>query len=72
LAEDQIPKKKKEVNLEKDLDRILDDYDAYKDLNNRNSNQNNYTNNTSKKFIWGYPKKNPNAPKKYYSKKDKK
>ncbi len=69
LSEDQIMKKKKDFNLESNLDKILDNYDNFKELNDRNT-QKNY--NTSKNFVWGYPKQNPNASKKYYSKKSKK
>lgn len=71
LSEDQMPKKKNEkFNLEKDLDKVLDNYDSYKDLNNKDDGPKNF--NTTKNFVWGYPKKNPNVPKKYYSKKDNK
>lgn len=69
MAEDQIPKKMNELNLDKDLDKILDDYENYKDLLNKKEFKNC---NTSKNVVWGFPKKNPNVPKKYYSKKDKK
>lgn len=69
LAEDQL-KKGKKIDLEKNIERILDDYDQYKDI---------YTDvkvkptaNSSKNYEWGYPKKNPNVPKKYYSKKSRK
>jgi hypothetical protein len=56
--------------LEKDLDRILDNYESGRDFNpikNDIKNQN-----TTKSFVWGFPKKNPNVAKKYYSKKTKK
>jgi lysyl-tRNA synthetase class I len=69
LAEDQVPKRRNELNLEKDLDKILDDYDNYKDLLNKTEFKNC---NSSKNYVWGFPKKNPNVAKKYYSKKDKK
>ena len=70
LAEDQIPKKRFNYNLEKDLDRILDNYEGGRDFNpikNDIKQQN-----TTKSFVWGFPKKNPNVAKKYYSKKNKK
>jgi len=70
LAEDQLPKKRNCVDLDKELDKILDDYDAYKDLSKNvigSTGQN-----SSKRHIWGYPKNNPNIAKKYYSKKHKK
>jgi len=51
------------------LDKILDDYDSFKDLLSKNDFK--YSN-TSKNYIWGQPKKNTNVAKKYYSKKDKK
>lgn len=66
MAEDQIPKKRNELNLEKDLDKILDDYDNYKDFLNKTEFK---KCNTSKNYVWGFPKKNPNVAKKYYSKK---
>jgi RNA-binding protein NOB1 len=69
LSEDQIKTKKNEFSLEKNLDKILDNYDNFKELNDRNTN-NGY--NTSKNFVWGFPKQNPNVSKKYYSKKSKK
>ena len=70
LAEDQMPKKRFEYNLEKDLDKILDNYDYGREFNplkNEMKHQN-----TTMSFIWGFPKKNPNTAKKYYSKKNKK
>ena len=69
MAEDQIPKRRNDLNLEKDLDKILDDYDSYKDFSSKTEFKNT---NTSKNFVWGFPKKNPNVAKKYYSKKVKK
>ncbi len=70
LSEDQIKNNKKnEYSIEKNLDKILDNYETFKDLNDRSSSK---QYNTSKNFVWGYPKQNPNAPKKYYSKKSKK
>jgi len=70
LSEDQIPKRHNEICIDKDLDKILDDYDSYKDLLNKNNLK--FSSNTSKNYIWGAPKNNPNISKKYYSKKDKK
>lgn len=64
-----MPKRYNDICIEKDLDKILDDYDNYKDLLSKNNFK--YSN-TSKNYIWGQPKKNPNVAKKYYSKKDKK
>ena len=70
LAEDQVPKKRFEVDLEKNLDKILDNYEHFKDFKKKDNKQQIY--NSSKNFVWGYPKKNPNQSKKYYSKKSKK
>jgi hypothetical protein len=71
LSEDQMPtpKKRTTMNLERDLDKILDNYDLHKELNDKIHKK---TYNTSKNLVWGYPKKNPNVPNKYYSKKNKK
>jgi hypothetical protein len=69
LSEDQLKTKKNEFSLEKNLDKILDNYDSFKDLNDKNVSKGF---NTSKNFVWGYPKQNPNASRKYYSKKSKK
>lgn len=69
MGEDQIPKRRQDFNLEKDLDKILDDYENYKDLMNKTEFKNT---NSSKNYVWGFPKKNPNVARKYYSKKDKK
>jgi len=70
LSEDTIPKKKKEFDIDANLDKILDNYKDYKDLNP--NKEGGINNNTSKNYVWGYPKKNPNTSKKYYSKKQKK
>lgn len=70
LSEDQLPKKKYEYNLEKDLEKILDNYESYKDFNPYKIDDD-IKQNTTKKFVWGFPKKNPNVPKKYYGKKQK-
>ena len=65
-----MPKKRHEYNLERDLEKILDNYESYKDFNPYKLDE--IAQNTSKRFVWGFPKKNPNIPKKYYSKKQKK
>jgi len=70
LSEDQIPKKRIDKSVLENLDKILDNYDCCKDINALK--ENNTQQNSSKNFVWGYPKKNPNAAKKYYSKKNKK
>jgi len=70
LCEDQLPKRKININVEKDFDKLIDNYFQYKDLLVKNNDVKPY--NSSKNFVWGYPKKNPNEPKKYYSKKSKK
>lgn len=70
LSEDQVPRKKNQIDVHKDLDKILDNYESYKDLLNKEGKFKNY--NSSKNFVWGYPKQNPNSSKKYYSKKQKK
>lgn len=64
-----MPKKYNDICIDKDLDKILDDYDNYKDLLNKKDFKHT---NSSKNYVWGAPKKNPNVAKKYYSKKDKK
>jgi hypothetical protein len=70
LAEDQLPKKRHNYNLDKDLDKILDNYESGRDFDPiKNETK---TKNTTKTYIWGFPKKNPNVAKKYYSKKSKK
>jgi len=70
LCEDQLPKKR-DFCLEKNLDKILDNYEQYKDLI-KNSQKMFVDGQSSKQYEWGYPKKNPNIPKKYYGKKSKK
>jgi len=71
LSEDQLPKKRNELTLEKDFEKIISNYEQYKDQISK-PNATNFNSISSKKYIWGYPKKNPNVAKKYYSKKDKK
>lgn len=71
LSEDQLPKKRNELTLEKDFDKIIENYEEYRDKIGKGGLYN-FTANTHKKLVWGYPKKNPNIPKKYYSKKSKK
>ena len=64
LTEDQIPKKgfsKKDV----DIDKILENYESFKELPKHDSG---IQINSSKQYKWGFPKKNPNIPKKYYNK----
>ena len=67
LTEDQIPKKgfnKKDV----DINKILENYERFKELP---KHDNNLQINSSKQYKWGFPKKNPNIPKKHYNKKKK-
>jgi len=67
LTEDQIPKKgfnKKDV----DINKILENYESFKELPKHDSN---IQINSSKQYKWGFPKKNPNIAKKYYNKKKK-
>ena len=67
LTEDQIPKKgfnKKDV----DINKILENYESFKELP---KHDNNLQINSSKQYKWGFPKKNPNIPKKHYNKKKK-
>lgn len=75
LCEDQLPKNnKKDFDVDKYFDKILDNYENMKDLNKikkSNFNKNILSGNTSKNIEWGYPKKNPNISKKYYGKKQK-
>lgn len=71
LCEDQLPKKR-DLDVEKHLDKILDNYDQYKDLIKSKKVSQFAEGQTSKNLEWGYPKKNPNIPKKYYGKKSKK
>ena len=64
LSEDQIPKKgfnKKDINI----DKILENYENFKELP---KHDNEIKINSSKEYKWGFPKKNPNIPKKYYNK----
>jgi len=67
-----MPKKRYDYDIEKEFDKILDNYSNFKEFTNKITESNQKIYNTSKNFIWGYPKKNPNVPKKYYSKKCKK
>jgi len=71
LSEDQLPKMKNELTLEKDFEKILSNYEYYRDRITK-PGATTFDSISSKKYIWGYPKKNPNLAKKYYSKKDKK
>ena len=67
LTEDQIPKKgfnKKDV----DINKILENYESFKELP---KHDNNLQINSSKQYKWGFPKKNPNIPKKHYNNKKK-
>ena len=64
LTEDQIPKKgfnKRDI----DIDKILENYESFKELP---KHDNEIQINSSKQYKWGFPKKNPNIPKKYYNK----
>ena len=70
LSEDQLPKRRIDNNIEKNFDKLIDNYFQYKDLLVKNHDIKPY--NSSKNYVWGYPKKNPNESKKYYSKKSKK
>lgn len=61
LAEDQLPKQRTHnMNIEK----ILENYSQMKEIPKLDSDF--QQNNTSKKYIWGYPKNNPNKAKKKY------
>lgn len=73
LSEDLIPSKKRGAGLDihKNLEKILDNYDTFKELDDKKT-KNEFNSNSSKNYVWGFPKQNPNAPKKYYSKKNKK
>ena len=67
LTEDQIPKKgfnKRDI----DINKILENYESFKELPKHDSN---IQINSSKQYKWGFPKKNPNIAKKYYNKKKK-
>jgi hypothetical protein len=59
------------MTLEKDFEKIMANYEQYKDCIGKTSNTT-FNTASTKKFVWGYPKQNPNIAKKYYSKKDKK
>ena len=64
LSEDQIPKKgfdKRDINI----DKILENYENFKELP---KHDNEIKINSSKQYKWGFPKRNPNIPKKYYNK----
>ena len=67
LTEDQIPKKgfnKRNV----DIDKILENYESFKELPKHDST---IQINSSKQYKWGFPKMNPNMPKKHYNKRKK-
>lgn len=70
LCEDQIPSLKKEKE-DLNIDNILEKFTQYKSLQNNNK-KHDFEGVSSKKLVWGYPKSNPNIPKKYYGKKSKK
>ena len=64
LSEDQIPKKgfnKRDINI----DKILENYENFKELP---KHTNEIKINSSKEYKWGFPKRNPNIPKKHYNK----
>ena len=64
LTEDQIPKKgfnKRDI----DINKILENYENFKELPKPDQG---IKINSSKQYKWGFPKKNPNIPKKYYNK----
>ena len=68
LSEDQIPKRgfnKRDVNI----DKILENYENFKELPKPDSG---IQINSSKQYKWGFPKRNPNIPKKHYNKHKKK
>lgn len=65
LAEDQIPKqygKEKNINV----DKILEYYDNMKEMPKLEQTE---KNKSSKQYVWGYPKQNPNKAKKHFHKK---
>ena len=67
LTEDQIPKKgfnKRDV----DIDKILENYENFKELPKPDQG---IKINSSKQYKWGFPKRNPNIPKKHYNKRKK-
>ena len=66
LADDQLPKQKhKEINVNKVLEYYENMQEMPKHMGNEEKGK------SSKQFVWGYPKQNPNKAKKYYSKKKK-
>ena len=72
LAEDQIPKRNKYYNSnnEINIDKILENYENFKELPKpENDLLNSGINKSSKEYRWGFPKQNPNKAKKYYNKK---
>ena len=69
LAEDQIPKKKYEQEF--NIDKILENYSEFKELSKPENDLLNSKSNSSKQYIWGYPKQNPNKAKKYHNKRKK-
>lgn len=69
LAEDQIPKKK--YDQEVNIDKILENYSEFKELSKPENDLLNSKSNSSKQYIWGYPKQNPNKAKKYHNKRKK-
>ena len=64
LTEDQIPKKGFNKRVI-DINKILENYENFKELPKPDSE---IKINSSKQYKWGFPKKNPNIPKKYYNK----
>jgi RNA-binding protein NOB1 len=68
LTEDQIPKKGFNKRNE-DIDKILENYESFKELPKHDST---IQINSSKQYKWGFPKMNPNMPKKHYNKRKKK
>ena len=64
LSEDQIPKRgfnKADINI----DKILENYENFKEMPKPDSG---IKINSSKEYKWGFPKNNPNIPKKYHNK----
>lgn len=66
LAEDQIPKKGFGRSHNLNIDKILENYENMKEIPKLDTEE---KNKSSKQYVWGYPRQNPNKPKKYYSKK---
>ena len=67
LSEDQLPKKgfnKQDINI----DKILENYENFKELP---MHDNKIKINSTKQYKWGFPKQNPNIPKKHYNKRKK-